>query len=141
GLGQVGGRLAVRLSTEGALLTVTDVNSARQHLAAELGATWVEPGLEHLVPADVFVPAGIGGLLTDDVIDALDTAAVCGPANNPLASREGAERLAARGILYAPDFRSEEHTSEHQSRENLVYSLLLEIKKLEDFNIVSTTCE
>lgn len=104
GLGQVGGRLAVRLSTEGALLTVTDVNPARRHLATELGATWVEPGTEHLVPADVFVPAGIGGVLTDEVIDALAASAVCGPANNPLASHDGADRLARRGILYAPDF-------------------------------------
>lgn len=104
GLGQVGGRLAVRLSAEGAQLTVTDVNPQRRHLADELGATWVEPGTEHLVSADVFVPAGIGGLLTDEVIDALDVRAVCGPANNPLASHSGAERLEGRGILYAPDF-------------------------------------
>ena len=50
------------------------------------------------------MPAGIGGLLTDEVIDALDARAVCGPANNPLADHSGADRLAARGILYAPDF-------------------------------------
>lgn len=104
GLGQVGSRLAVRLSAEGAVLTVTDVNPAKRDLALDLGAVWSMPGEEHLVPADVFVPAGIGGLLTDDVIDALDARAVCGPANNPLAERAGAERLAARGILYAPDF-------------------------------------
>lgn len=104
GLGQVGGRLAIQLSAEGAILTVTDVNPARRHLAAELGATWVEPGTEQHASSDVFIPAGIGGLLTDEVIDALDTRAVCGPANNPLAAHDGAERLAARGILYAPDF-------------------------------------
>jgi leucine dehydrogenase len=104
GLGQVGSRLAVRLSAEGARLTVTDVNPAKRDLAAELGADWVSPGEEHLVPADVFVPAGIGGLLTDEVIDALDAKAVCGPANNPLADHSGAARLAGRGILYAPDF-------------------------------------
>jgi leucine dehydrogenase len=104
GLGQVGSRLAVRLSAEGAVLHVTDVNPAKRDLAAELGATWIAPGEEHLVATDVFVPAGIGGILTDDVIDALDARAVCGPANNPLADRSGAERLAARGILYAPDF-------------------------------------
>ena len=46
----------------------------------------------------------IGGVLDDDVIDALAARAVCGPANNPLAERSGADRLAARGILYAPDF-------------------------------------
>lgn len=104
GLGQVGSRLAVRLSAEGAHLTVTDVNPAKRDLASELGADWCTPGEEHLVPADVFVPAGIGGLLTDEVIDALDAKAVCGPANNPLADRSGAERLARRGVLYAPDF-------------------------------------
>ncbi|GAA1969787.1 Glu/Leu/Phe/Val dehydrogenase family protein [Microbacterium deminutum] len=104
GLGQVGGRLAVRLAAEGAALTITDVNPAKRDLALDLGAAWAVPGEEHLVPADVFVPAGIGGLLTDDVIDALDAKAVCGPANNPLADRSGAARLAGRGILYAPDF-------------------------------------
>jgi leucine dehydrogenase len=104
GLGQVGSRLAIRLAAEGAVLTVTDVNPAKRDLAAELGAQWTTPGEEHLVSADVFVPAGIGGLLTDTVIDALDAKAVCGPANNPLADRSGADRLAARGILYAPDF-------------------------------------
>ena len=104
GLGQVGGRLAVRLSAEGARLAVTDVNPAKRDLAADLGAEWIEPGAEHLVPADVFVPAGNGGVLTDEVIDALAAKAVCGPANNPLAAHSGADRLAARGILYAPDF-------------------------------------
>lgn len=104
GLGQVGGRLAQRLADDGAVLTVTDINPARREFAASLGATWAEPGTEHLAPAEVFVPAGIGGLLTDEVIDALDVRAVCGPANNPLADHSGAERLAARGILYAPDF-------------------------------------
>ena len=104
GLGQVGGRLAQRLADEGARLTVTDINPARREFAASIGATWAEPGTEHLLPADVFVPAGIGGILTDEVIDALDVAAVCGPANNPLADHSGAERLAGRGIVYAPDF-------------------------------------
>lgn len=104
GLGQVGGRLAARLAEQGAQLTVTDINPARRAFADEIGATWVEPGTEHLVAGDVFVPAGIGGVLTDEIIDALDVKAVCGPANNPLADRSGADRLAQRGVLYAPDF-------------------------------------
>ncbi len=104
GLGQVGGRLALRLSAEGAVLTATDVNPSRRQFASDLGIAWAEPGTEHLVAGDVFVPAGIGGLLTDEVIDALDVRAVCGPANNPLAAHDGAQRLADRGILYAPDF-------------------------------------
>jgi len=104
GLGQVGSRLAVRLAAEGAQLAVTDVNPLKRDLALQLGAGWSEPGTEHLVAADVFVPAGIGGILTDEVIDSLDALAVCGPANNPLAAHVGAARLAGRGILYAPDF-------------------------------------
>lgn len=104
GLGQVGSRLAKLLAADGAVLTVTDVNTARRELADELGATWVEPDAAFALPADIVVPAGVGGALTPEVIEALDARAVVGPANNQLARDDGADRLAARGILYAPDF-------------------------------------
>ncbi|ANF31437.1 glutamate dehydrogenase [Leifsonia xyli] len=104
GLGHVGSIIAMRLAGEGAVLTVTDVNPAKRALADALGATWVEPEEAHRVEGDLFVPAGVGGVLTDRVIDELRVAAVVGPANNQLAERSGAERLAARGILWAPDF-------------------------------------
>jgi leucine dehydrogenase len=104
GLGQVGSRLATRLSDEGAVLTVTDFNPARSQFAAELGATWVAPDEAHRVPADVFVPAGVGGMLSDRVIAELAATAVCGPANNQLAEPGADARLRARGILYAPDY-------------------------------------
>jgi leucine dehydrogenase len=104
GLGQVGGRLARRLAAEGAVLTVSDVVSARRELADELGATWVDAADAFALPADLVVPAGVGGALSPTVIAALDARAVVGPANNQLAEPDGAERLAERGILYAPDF-------------------------------------
>ena len=104
GLGQVGGRLARRLAGEGAVLTVSDVVPARRELADELGASWVDVADAFAVPADLVVPAGVGGALSPDVIEALDARAVVGPANNQLAERGGAQRLAERGILYAPDF-------------------------------------
>jgi len=104
GLGHVGSLIAMRLASEGAVLTVTDVNPAKRALADALGATWVEPEEAHRVEGDLFVPAGVGGVLTDRVIDELRVRAVVGPANNQLAERSGAERLAARGILWAPDF-------------------------------------
>jgi len=104
GLGQVGGRLAHQLAASGARLVLADVNPARKSVADELGARWVSVDEALVTPADVFVPAGLGGVLTDEVIDALAVRAVVGPANNALAGREGAARLAARGILYAPDF-------------------------------------
>ena len=104
GLGQVGGRLAVALAKAGARLSVTDVNLAKKDLAAELGATWVDVADAHQIKADLFVPCGLGGVLTARVISELNVAGVCGAANNQLAQHEGAAELAARGILWAPDF-------------------------------------
>ncbi|GAA4377579.1 Glu/Leu/Phe/Val dehydrogenase family protein [Agromyces bauzanensis] len=104
GLGQVGGRLARSLAAAGARLTVTDVAGAKRALADELGAIWVEPEEAHLVEADVFVPCGLGGVLTHDVVDALRVRAVVGAANNQLASRDVAGHLTERRIVWAPDF-------------------------------------
>lgn len=104
GLGQVGGRLARMLACEGARLTVTDIDDRKQQLASELDARWISPDRALTTEADVFVPAGLGGILTDEAIDALPVRAVVGPANNPLADHSGAARLQQRGIVYAPDF-------------------------------------
>ena len=104
GLGQVGSRLARRLADAGAVLTVTDINPSALAIADQLGATWIAPEAALSTPADVFVPAGLGGILTAPAIEQLPVLAVCGPANNPLAERRGADALAARGILYAPDY-------------------------------------
>ncbi|MCS5716016.1 Glu/Leu/Phe/Val dehydrogenase family protein [Herbiconiux sp. CPCC 205716] len=104
GFGQVGSRLARTLVRSGAIVTATDVNPARRAAVEELGAGWVEPAEAHRLEADVFVPAGVGGMLTGAVIDELRCRAVVGPANNQLAEADGGDRLAARGILYAPDY-------------------------------------
>ena len=104
GLGQVGGRLATRLAAEGAALTVTDVNLAKKELASSLGAAWVDVPEAHTLEADLFVPCGLGGVLTSQVISELRVKGVVGAANNQLAHHEGAAELAARGILWAPDF-------------------------------------
>ena len=104
GLGQVGGRLARSLAAAGARLSVADVNLDRAQLAAELGATWVEVADAHRIPADLFVPCGLGGVLTPEVIAELGARGVVGAANNQLARPDGAVQLAARGILWAPDF-------------------------------------
>lgn len=104
GLGQVGGRLARDLAGRGATLMLSDVAPARRRLADELGATWVEPDRIHRCEADVFMPAGVGGMLTRRVIAELGAPIVLGPANNQLADDDGADLLAARGILYAPDY-------------------------------------
>jgi len=104
GLGQVGGRLARSLTAGGATLSVADVNPARKELADELGATWVGVDDALVLEADLFIPCGLGGVLTSDVIANLNVKGVCGAANNQLAHPEQAAELAARGILWAPDF-------------------------------------
>lgn len=104
GLGQVGGRLATALAKAGARLSVTDVNLGKKELAASLGADWVEVADAHRIEADIFVPCGLGGVLTSAVISELNVAGVCGAANNQLAQPSGAAELDARGILWAPDF-------------------------------------
>lgn len=104
GLGQVGGRLARALAAAGATLTVTDINPDKRALAEELGASWVPVTEAHRVPADVFVPCGLGGVLTREVIAELNVLGVCGAANNQLATSAAAVQLDARGILWAPDF-------------------------------------
>jgi leucine dehydrogenase len=104
GLGQVGGRLATKLAAAGARLSVTDVNLAKKDFAASLGATWVDVADAHRLEADLFVPCGLGGVLSASVIDELRVSAVVGAANNQLASHNGAAQLAERGILWAPDF-------------------------------------
>jgi leucine dehydrogenase len=104
GLGQVGTHLASRLADEGAILTLSDINETKRAFATALGADWITSTEAHRVEADVFVPAGVGGMLTPTVINELAASAVVGPANNQLIHGDDAQLLAARGILYAPDY-------------------------------------
>ncbi len=58
----------------------------------------------HKVECDIYSPCALGGVLNEETISELNCAAVVGSANNQLATEKDAERLADRGILYAPDF-------------------------------------
>ncbi|MHB1172612.1 MAG: Glu/Leu/Phe/Val dehydrogenase family protein [Lacisediminihabitans sp.] len=104
GLGQVGGRLAIALARDGARLSVTDVNLSKKDFAASLGAAWADVADAHRIEADLFVPCGLGGVLTAQVISELNVRGIVGAANNQLAHHDGAAELDARGILWAPDF-------------------------------------
>ena len=105
GVGSVGGALARKLAAAGASLTLADVDAGRAAaLAADLGAAHVADDRIMGVSADVFSPNALGAILTADSIGALDVAVVAGAANNQLATPGDGARLAARGILYAPDY-------------------------------------
>jgi leucine dehydrogenase len=105
GLGAVGGPLARRLAEAGARSILTDVDDVRvKELADELDAEVVPPDDAVAVECDVFSPCATGGVLTAESIPRLRCRVVAGAANNQLGERDDAERLVARGILYAPDY-------------------------------------
>lgn len=105
GTGSVGGGVARLLAKDGAKLTLADINADRAAaLAAELGGVAAPSDSIMATPCDVFSPNALGAILDDAGIAALDCAIVAGGANNQLARPEHGEVLAARGILYAPDY-------------------------------------
>jgi leucine dehydrogenase len=105
GVGKVGSALARHLHEAGARLTLADVRAdVVGRLAAELGAEVVGVDAAATVECDVLSPCAMGALLDETSIPALRCAAVCGAANNQLATDADGELLAARGILYAPDY-------------------------------------
>ncbi len=105
GLGSVGGALVEKLAVAGARLTIADSHEDRARAyAARLGAIAVPVSDIARVAADVFSPNALGAGLDAMTIAALDVAIVAGAANNQLATPADGARLAARGILYAPDY-------------------------------------
>ena len=106
GLGKVGGPLARKLAADGARVIGCDLDRARADGLVEEGvlesATSVESVLAREL--DVLAPCAAGGFVDAAIAAAVDCRVVCGAANNPLASPEVAGQLAARGVLYVPDF-------------------------------------
>ena len=104
GLGHVGEPLARRLDRAGAALILSDIDDSKRALAAELAGLWREPAQALRADVDVLAPCAMGGVIDESLALELRAQIVCGSANNQLAGEGVAELLAARGILYAPDF-------------------------------------
>ncbi|MCB9880340.1 MAG: Glu/Leu/Phe/Val dehydrogenase [Planctomycetes bacterium] len=105
GLGEVGGILARELRSRGARVVGSDVDDDR--LANAIDRYGVEPcASEEILGAgcDVFVPCALGGILHDLSIERMRFRAICGSANNILATEEHGDQLAQRGVLVAPDY-------------------------------------
>jgi leucine dehydrogenase len=99
------------LHAAGARLVVSELRSEIvSRAAAEFGAEVFRPDDDArmnsigLFQADVFAPCALGGSVTSEVARRMPAKVVCGAANNQLASPGVARQLAARGVLYAPDY-------------------------------------
>jgi leucine dehydrogenase len=105
GVGKVGTYLAGHIANDGAELTVADIfPEASQRIADAYGASIVSPDEIHALECDIFAPCALAGAVNELAISQMRCAVVCGCANNQLDTPEDAERIAQRGIIYAPDF-------------------------------------
>jgi leucine dehydrogenase len=104
GVGHVGGPLAELLAEGGAKLVLADIDGGRRELADRLGADWTDPSTALTADVDVLAPCALGGVLDDETVPLLRCRAIAGAANNQLAADHVGELLAARGILWVPDF-------------------------------------
>jgi leucine dehydrogenase len=105
GVGHVGERLCRLLARAGAKLVVADIaQGAAARVAEELGGRAITPEDIYDVEADIFSPCALGAIINPSTVDRFRVKAVAGGANNQLSTPEMGDRLAARGILYAPDY-------------------------------------
>ena len=105
GLGNVGSALCALLEEAGARLIVAD---PRRGVAAEVacrhGAEIMARGSILDARCDIFAPCALGGVITGTAMRRLRAKIICGGANNVLGTSEDGDRLADRGILFAPDY-------------------------------------
>lgn len=107
GVGKVGRHLVAHAEREGATVIATDVDPAAiDRIRREHPNVTLLDDAEAVMCADVDVvsPCALGGSVHADNVDAITAAIVCGGANNQLAEESLADRLAARGVTYCPDY-------------------------------------
>jgi len=105
GVGKVGSDLVRRFAEAGASVVIADVHPpAIERVTERYKVDVVSCDDVYDVECDIFSPCSLGGALNEETIPRLRCQAVVGSANNQLTTPEDAERIAARDILYAPDF-------------------------------------
>jgi leucine dehydrogenase len=105
GVGHVGYHLCRELHSQGAKISVADVDPLKAERATrEFGAAVVPLDKIFETPCDVIAPCALGSALNDTTIPRLVAKIVAGAANNQLAQPRHGDDLHARGILYAPDY-------------------------------------
>ncbi len=104
GAGHVGAALTGHLLEAGADVTVADIHADRVEPLAALGARIADPATVHTLECDVLSPCALGATVRPETIGALRCRVIAGAANNQLQDGAMGDALAARGIVYAPDF-------------------------------------
>lgn len=105
GVGHVGAHLCKLLHEAGAQLIVADVNRKNlESIRSEFSVEVVTPAEILFSTADVIAPCALGNILTNATIPRIKAPVIAGAANNQLSTVEDGQRLAQRGILYAPDY-------------------------------------
>jgi glutamate dehydrogenase/leucine dehydrogenase len=105
GVGKVGAAFVQLLVEARAEVIVADSKEEAVKEAVEnFGVKSVDVEDIHTVDCDFYSPCALGGGLNDSTIPGLNCQAIVGSANNQLATEEDADRIAARGIVYGPDF-------------------------------------
>lgn len=105
GVGHVGSHLVALLRAAGARVSLADVDEARARTVAEQTGSTAAPLAGFLAQdLEVFAPCAMGEVIGAAEVPRLRCGIVCGAANNPLADDGLAADLAARDILYVPDF-------------------------------------
>jgi len=105
GVGKVGSAFVQLLVEARAEVIASDAYPpALQDAVDNYGVKPVEQHEIHSVDCDIFSPCALGAVLNAKTIPELNCQAIVGCANNQLETDEDAQRIADRGILYAPDF-------------------------------------
>jgi leucine dehydrogenase len=105
GCGSVGYYLASYLNNAGANLIVSDVDQRKvERVVSEFGAMAFGPDDIYYAGADIFAPCALGGVINDETVSVLKMEIVAGAANNQLLEPRHGDELAARDILYVPDY-------------------------------------
>lgn len=106
GLGQVGLHLVRMLVEEGAKVTACDIDPEKIRIVQEENPEVAIVKSEQIFDTDmeIFAPCAMGSAINDKTIKRLKAKVICGAANNQLDRDELGAELAAKKILYAPDY-------------------------------------
>ncbi len=105
GVGKVGSEIVRLLLDRDCSISAADASDRAIEAVTSLGpVNVVATDQIHKVDCDIFAPCALGGILNDDTVGDLECPLIVGAANNQLSTQSIADDIAARGIVYVPDF-------------------------------------